>query len=119
MSGTIYHSREFVKSEYLGADGHPHFEVRCVDGQSLGLSHASWNEMKSYGEANGMPLTAWPEFLDHEFAIDLPLEEARERQALFRQHLLQLPLSDTSTDYWLAHVVEWVRRGEVVFFCGC
>jgi hypothetical protein len=118
MSGTLYHSKEFTAEEYLGCDNRVHFEVMCVDGDSLGLSHASWREMKQLAEAHGMPPDAWPEFLAYDFGIDVPLDEVRSKQNRFRTHLLRLPSSVLAEHYWLGCVAEWVRRGEAVFFCG-
>src|SRR5438445_522345 len=118
MSGTLYHSQEFTTTEYVGRDGRQHFEVRSLDGDSLSLGHTTWDEMKALAEAQGMPRTAWPEFLDYDFGIDVPLEEVRARQDVFRQHLLRLSKDAVDSHYWLARIVAWVRGGEAVFFCG-
>jgi hypothetical protein len=65
-----------------------------------------------------MPRDAWPEFLDHEFGIDVPLDEVLARQGEFRQHLLSLPQEVVCQIGWLESLVGWVQSGEVVFFCG-
>lgn len=118
MGGTLFHSQEFAKTVYVGADGRDHFEVVPLDGDSLGLSHKSWAEMKAFGEAHGMPLSAWPEFLEYEIGIDVPVEEVLAKQDVLRQYLLELPSEVVDRHYWLSRVVEWVRQGEAVFFCG-
>lgn len=118
MGGTLFHSKEFATTAYVGGDGRQHFEVRCIDGESLSLGHTTWGEMKALAEAHGMPSTAWPEFLEYDCGIDVPLTEVRAKQGVFRQHLLRLSPAVADRHSWLARVVEWVRHGEAVFFCG-
>jgi hypothetical protein len=118
MSGTLFHSQEFMTTKYVGGDGRPHYEVRSVDGDSLSLGHTTWGEMKALAEAHGMPRSAWPEYLEYDFGIDVPLEEVYAKQDVFRHYLLRLSPPIVDRHYWLARVVEWVRGGEVIFFCG-
>jgi len=119
MGGTIYHAKRFVRRDFVGNDGKSHFEVETVKGDSDNMSHSSWREIKDLAEANGMPRSAWPEFMDHEFGVDVPLEEVDARQAEFRRHLLALPPDVIRQHCWLERLTEWVGNGETVFFCGC
>lgn len=118
MGGTLMHSKSFTKDEYVGNDNRPHFELRPVDGDSTNLSHSSWREMKDLAETHGMPRKVWPEFLDHDFGIDVPIDEVYARQGEFRQHLLALPLEVVRSHYWLERLVGWAREGEAILFCG-
>lgn len=118
MSGTLFHSREFAAVDYVGGDGLKHFESHSVDGDSMSVGHTTWNEMKRLAHLHGMPLTSWPEFLDCDFGIDVPLAEVAAKQDVFQEHLLKLPQSVLDQHHRLAEVAGWVRRGEAVFFCG-
>ncbi len=118
MSGTLFHSKEFATKEYRGVDGRTHFEVVPIDGESASLGHVTWQAMLDLAESHGMPRGVWPEFLAHDFGIDVLLDDVRAKQVRFRHHLLLLPQTSLDQHRWLAFVAEWAGRGESVFFCG-
>jgi hypothetical protein len=117
VGGSLFHAKDFAKNNYTGGDGQPHYELLPINGECIGLGHTTWSEMKDLSELHGMPHNAWPEFLDYDCGIDIPLDAVRDKQDGFRRHLLELPTSVLKQHYWLAKLAEWVQRGESVFFC--
>jgi hypothetical protein len=116
MAGSLFHSRRFRAKPYTGLDGKPHHEIVPVDGDSDAVSYSSWSEMKEFGHSHGIPDSTWPEFLEHEFAIDVPLDEIESRSNRFRSAASRLDRGDL-LPYWLAKMLEYLDRGEYIFFC--
>jgi len=113
MSGTLFHSKAFDVSYYIGNDGQPHFEVLPVDGDSISLTHFSWKEMLEYFRALGVPADAWPTYDSY---IDLPLADARSRNKVLSAHLQRVGELPEEAPYWAKFVSAAVQRGELVFF---
>jgi hypothetical protein len=116
MAGSLFHSREFRLSKYIGNDGLEHHEVLPVDGDIDVVSYSSWEELKKFGLAHGIPPDAWPEFLDHDSAIDIELTEIVAASDRFRTHLDRFDRT-AACPYWFSRILDYIDAGQRVFFC--
>lgn len=113
MAGSLFHADVFTVNRYIGNDGQAHHEV-C--GNADVVSWSSWEELKEYGKTIGIPIEAWPEFLDCDSGIDVDLELATRKCVLFNSFCKKLP-RDLPYPYWFDKILRYLDRGETVFFC--
>jgi hypothetical protein len=117
MGGSLIHSKTFRVERYMGNDGKPHHEVLPDDGDYDFMSYSSWSEIKRYCAAFGIASEVWPDFTNYQDAIDVPLDAVAAKQGPFRRAIESLPAEAVARNDALARIVEYVLRGETVFFC--
>ena len=113
MPGSLYHASSFTVESFIGSDREEHHEV-C--GEAEVVSWTSWLELKRFGESVGIPIEAWPEFLDCDSGIDVDLDLAKQKSDLLKSHCAKIPLS-IACPYWFERIRLFLDRGETVFYC--
>lgn len=117
MAGSLIHSKTFRVERYEGRDGKPHYEVLPEDGDYDVMSYSTWSEVRRYCAALGIASEVWPDFTDYQSAIDVPLDEVDAKQGPFLRAIESLPAEAVARNDALGRIVEYLRRGEKIFFC--
>ena len=116
MAGSLFHSREFRAESYVASDGTSHHEIVTVDGRVEGVSYSTWAELKRFGESHRIATDVWPEFVDCEFGIDIPIRSIGPKSDRFRAAIVDFDRTAPSP-HWFAKILEYLDAGEYVFFC--
>ncbi|MES2793835.1 MAG: hypothetical protein V4719_29755 [Planctomycetota bacterium] len=117
MSGFLYHAKSFRCITHIGNDGLNHHEIEAVEGNWEGISYSTWKDIKKICETFGVPQDVWPDYVGHDYAIDIPIIEVMERQKRLRNTLNSLSAEQIKSHPWLEKIAAWIRNEESVFFC--
>ncbi len=114
MSGNLFHGRDFENEAYRGADGNQHTELIPVDGDFFSITNNTWDSIVSQCEKYGIAPDNWPVYKN---AIDIPLDDVRQKNILLRNGVLALPNEIAQSSEWLQRIVVCISQGEIIAYC--
>lgn len=117
MAGSLHQFKTFHLSHYIGIDGCKHFEIIHDEGDIDVVSLTNWTEMKAYARGIGITDDLWPEFMECEEGIDIPMPAVEAKQAAIRESLSRLTMSQIGDNDLLGRIARYVANGDTFFFC--
>jgi hypothetical protein len=112
MAGCLFHGRGFRKEYYVSDDNLEHYEVLPIDGDIDHISVSNIDELQNFCATKTISQSSWPYYRD---SIDLPMEEVVEKNKVLHDLLVNLPMDDVNSQYWLEKLVSYIKRGEIFF----